>query len=86
MKGFLVFIIWTIGGCLAAYLGLWMFFIGGIVQVVQSCSPVDAMGIAFGVLKVLLAQFVFWVTFAGCGLIGTLVYMILGEGDGKKRK
>lgn len=40
------------------YVGLWVFFIGGIVEVVEAfkATPVEAMGVALGLLKVVLAS------------------------------
>ena len=48
------------GICFAVYLGLWVMFVGGIVDVVDAIrSPaLPASQIAWGVVKVILAGFV----------------------------
>ena len=42
---------------LGVYVGGWVFFIGGIVQVVEAfkATPIEALDVAFGLLKVVLA-------------------------------
>ena len=64
-------IILTIGGvALGFWLGLWVMFVGGIIQVVNSlphevlgmCVPADARGIALGILRITLASFVGYVS------------------------
>lgn len=34
---------------LGIYLGVWVMFIGGIVQIVNSINPLDGWGIAWGI-------------------------------------
>lgn len=47
------------GLVLGVYVGIFVMFIGGIVQLVQSITPtVIASGIAIGIAKVMLASFV----------------------------
>jgi len=48
----------------AAYLGGWVLFIGGIVSIVEAfkATPVSGLGIAFGLLRVLVAAPTFWIT------------------------
>ena len=66
----LIIIVAGIG--LGLWLGLWVMFIGGIIQVVQSIHPVvQAGGIAIGIAKVIFAQLVGWLCFyvlAGIGV------------------
>ena len=59
-----------IGICIASillglYVGLWVCFIGGIIQVVESVkmNPVDALGIAIGVLRFIGSSFCGWLSF-----------------------
>lgn len=61
------------GAILGAYLGLWVCFIGGIVQVVESISPVNGFGIAFGILRFCCSALVGWGTFLVMGAIGAVV-------------
>lgn len=51
-------IILIIGGiALGLYAGVWWAFIGGIVQIVDAvkATPVEAMGIAIGIAKIMFA-------------------------------
>lgn len=59
MRTFIVIAIIIIGLVLAVYVGLWIMFIGGIVQIIESvkATPVEAMGIAVGFVRVILASF-----------------------------
>ena len=47
------------GICFAVYVGLWLCFVGGIVQIVTAiqASPVDGMDIAIGIVKIVGAGF-----------------------------
>jgi len=72
MRG-LIGILFIVGGILLGlWLGLWVCFIGGIVQIVEACKadPVSAFGIAFGVVRILIASLVGWITFLVCAVIG----------------
>ena len=51
MKKFLSILIAVASILLGIYLGVWVMFIGGIVQVVNSINPVNALGIAIGIYK-----------------------------------
>ena len=67
--GLLLVVVGIFGGL---YLGVWVMFIGGIVQVVQSCTPlIIPMGIALGLLRIICASVVGWLCFyilAGLGV------------------
>ena len=56
------------GVAFGVWAGLWWAFIGGIVQVIQAvqASPVDAMDIALGIARFMLA-----------GVIGTLAATVV---------
>lgn len=60
-----------IGIVLGIYLGLWIMLVGGIVQVIQSTTPiVKPLGIAFGIVRIMFASFIGWLTFHVCSAIG----------------
>ena len=63
------------GIVLGLYLGLWLCFIGGIVQIVEACKadPVSAFGIAFGIVRILAASFVGWLTVVVVSIIGGII-------------
>ena len=52
--GLLIIVISVLGGL---YVGEWIFFVGGIVEVIEAikATPVEAVGIAVGILKVVVA-------------------------------
>ena len=53
------------------YVGIYLMFIGGIIQLIQSGSPVVvASGIAIGIARIVFASFVGWLTFMVCTVIG----------------
>lgn len=67
----------VIFGVLAAiWLGAWVFFIGGIVQVIQSikADPVSGWGILVGIIRFNLCWAAFWV--ALFPIVGTGVGLI----------
>jgi len=62
------------GVLLGLYLGLWVCLIGGIVQLVEACKadPVSSLGIAFGIVRILIASVVGWVTVVVVGFVGAV--------------
>jgi ABC-type xylose transport system permease subunit len=67
--GILLVIIGVVAGL---YVGVWWAFIGGIVDVINVIrSPeVSSLALAAGILKVVLATFIGWVSFAFFFLLG----------------
>ena len=71
---------------LAAYVGIWLMLVGGIVQVIDSAKamPTDSMGVAIGVVRVLGAGFVGALTFwIGALLIAGLGALTSGGSSGR---
>mgnify|MGYP001590191916 CR=1 FL=1 len=64
VKEFVGCVIFLAGAALAVWLGVWVLFVGGIVQAVDACkvSPIDSLGLALGLLRVVVAP-VGWVIF-----------------------
>ncbi len=59
------------GMLLGLYVGLWVCFIGGIVQIVNAIkNDVNAMGIAIGIVKIVFAGFSGILTFVITSAIG----------------
>lgn len=51
-------IVLVVGGvAFGIYVGVWLCFIGGIVQIVDAvkATPVEGMGIAVGILRILMS-------------------------------
>uniref|UniRef100_A0A6M3JRY9 Uncharacterized protein n=1 Tax=viral metagenome TaxID=1070528 RepID=A0A6M3JRY9_9ZZZZ len=59
----LLFVIGSI--VLGVWLGVFVMFIGGIIQFIQACqvNPVNGYGITIGVLKFLSSGLIGWLTF-----------------------
>ena len=58
MKATIGVLMFLAGLALAAYLGLWVMFVGGIVQIVEAvkAAPVDSWGIAYGIVRIVFAS------------------------------
>jgi uncharacterized BrkB/YihY/UPF0761 family membrane protein len=74
MKGIGCLLI-LLGIALGLYVGLWLLFIGGIVQIVEAvkADPVSSWGIAFGIVRIILAAPVGWGAFFLCFGMGAVV-------------
>lgn len=68
------FAVCALGIFLAVWLGVWIFFIGGIIQIIESIKsdPVSVWGILFGIIRIKLALVAFWVS----------IFSIVGTGIG----
>lgn len=63
MRNLLGILFITLGAALGIYVGGYLLF-GGIVQVINSVSPLDAAGIATGIIKILFCDIgyvIFWI-------------------------
>jgi hypothetical protein len=65
MKIIIGLILILIGAAVGIYLGFWVMFIGGIVQIINACQnhPVLASGIAVGALRILFATIIGFASF-----------------------
>ena len=69
----LIGVLLILGGILfGLYMGLWVCFIGGIVQIIESCKadPVSGLGIALGILRFMVSSLVGWLSFVVVSGIG----------------
>jgi len=73
MKGIVGLILIGVGVILGIYVGVWVLFIGGILQIAQSVQPVNAVGIAWGIIRILFSWIGWLIVLAGCGIGGYLV-------------
>jgi hypothetical protein len=57
------------------YLGLWVCFVGGIVQIVEALksTPIEAIGVALGLLRFFVASLVGWGSFYISLIIGRIL-------------
>lgn len=56
MKKIIGILIAIVGIALGIYVGVWLMFIGGITQIVNSISPVNGLGIAFGIARIVFCE------------------------------
>ncbi|PZT57346.1 hypothetical protein [Paenibacillus silvae] len=68
----------------AAYVGVWVMFVGGIVQGIEGikATPVSSIDIAFGVLRVVFAGFVGYLVVA----VGFMVTKLVEPTKSKRKK
>ena len=53
----LISIIVTISSIiLSIYVGIWLMLVGGIVQLLNSINPIDSLGIALGITRIIFAK------------------------------
>ena len=56
MRRILGIIIAIIGIALGIYVGFWLMFVGGITQIINSINPVNGLGIALGIAKIIFCE------------------------------
>ena len=56
MKKIIGILITIIGIVLGIYVGVWLMFIGGITQIVNSINPINGLGIAFGIARIVFCE------------------------------
>ena len=63
MKAVMAILFCVAGILLGLYVGIWLCFIGGIVQIVEAAkaNPVSSWGIAFGITRIIIASPVGWI-------------------------
>ena len=73
MKKIIGILITIIGIVLGIYVGVWLMFIGGITQIVNSINPINGSGIAFGIVRIVFCEiggFIAWLGIAIGSVIG----------------
>lgn len=56
MKKIIGILIAIVGIALGIYVGAWLMFIGGIMQIVNSINPVNVLGIALGIARIVFCE------------------------------
>lgn len=55
----LISIIVTISSIiLSIYVGIWLMLVGGIVQLLNSINPIDSLGIALGITRIIFSKMI----------------------------
>ena len=73
MKKIIGILIAIAGIALGIYVGAWLMFIGGITQIVNSINPVNGLGIALGIARIVFCEiggFIAWLGVAIGSAIG----------------
>ena len=56
MKKIIGILIASVGIALGIYVGVWLMFVGGIVQIVNSINPINGLGIALGIARIVFCE------------------------------
>lgn len=56
MKKIIGILITIVGIALGIYVGVWLMFVGGIVQIVNSINPLNGLGIALGIARIIFCE------------------------------
>ena len=56
MKKIIGILIAIVGIALGIYVGVWLMFVGGIVQIVNSINPINGLGIALGIARIVYCE------------------------------
>ena len=56
MKKIIGILIAIVGIALGIYVGVWLMFVGGIVQIVNSINPINGLGIALGIARIVFCE------------------------------
>ena len=74
MKDIIGFFLVLTGIVIGFYVGIWVCFIGGIVEIINSAKevPVYALGIAVGIVKVIVSGIIVKVSFLMSVLVASV--------------
>ena len=56
MKKVIGILIAIVGIALGIYVGVWLMFVGGIVQMINSINPINGLGIALGIARIIFCE------------------------------
>lgn len=56
MKKIIGILIEIAGIALGIYVGVWLMFVGGIVQIINSINPTNGLGIALGIVRIVFCE------------------------------
>ncbi len=57
---------------LGLYVGIWLMFVGGIIQIVNAINPLNGLEIAIGVCKIIFCEVAGLIPVAGFFIAGIL--------------
>lgn len=56
MKKVIGILIAIVGIALGIYVGVWLMFVGGIVQIINSINPINGLGIDLGIARIIFCE------------------------------
>lgn len=56
MKKVIGILMAIVGIALGIYVGVWLMFVGGIVQIINSINPTNGLGIALGIVRIVFCE------------------------------
>lgn len=56
MKKVIGILMAIVGIALGIYVGVWLMFVGGIVQIINSINPTNGLGIALGIVRIVFYE------------------------------
>lgn len=72
MRRFLQVLIVTASIILGLYVGIWLMFAGGIIQIVNGINPLNGIDIAIGICKIVFCEVAGLIPMAGFLIAGIL--------------
>ena len=72
MKKFFKILLIVTSVILGLYVGIWLMFAGGIIQIINSINPLNGTGIAIGIIRVLFCEIAGLIPIAGISIAGIL--------------
>lgn len=72
MRNAIGVLVLVFGVCLSIYLGFWLGFVGGVVQILEAIqtTPIQSLNVAIGLLRIMTSTFVFGITILITFLVG----------------
>ena len=74
MKKVIGILITILGIALGIYVGVWLMLVGGIVQIINSINPVNGLGIALGIVRIIFCEVGALIAYLGM-TIGTFTWL-----------
>lgn len=72
MKKIISVLIIIISISLGLYVGVWLLFAGGIIQIVNSINPLNGGGIALGIVKIIFCEIAVVIPVIGFGIASVI--------------
>ena len=76
MRAIIGILLFILAICAGLYVGVWLCFIGGIVQIIEEirAEELSALSVAIGVARIFFAGLAGWITFVVGAIIAKLTF------------